>query len=87
MLLVWIYRRLRLQLRKSEDVQHFLMFAVVHTLQSRLLQQTVSSGTEFPGTVRFENGDFFGLKVKEEDKYDVVYDYTYASFLSHGIPD
>ena len=44
----------------------------------RLLQKAVDSDAEFPGTATFENGDFFGLKVNEEDKYDVVYDYTYA---------
>ena len=55
------------------------MFVLLFTvLQSRLLKQAVDSGAEFTGTIKFENGDFFGLKLKEEDKYDVVYDYTYA---------
>jgi hypothetical protein len=53
------------------------MFVLV-LIRSRLLKQAIDSGSEFTGTVKFEKGDFFGLKLKEEDKYDVVYDYTYA---------
>jgi hypothetical protein len=54
------------------------MFVLVLILQFRLLKQAVDSGAEFTGTVKFEIGDFFGLKLQEEDKYDVIYDYTYA---------
>lgn len=35
-----------------------------------------SSLDPFPGKVTFQEADFFSLSVSEEEKFDLVYDYT-----------
>lgn len=35
-----------------------------------------SSPDPFPGKVTFQEADFFSLFVSEEEKFDLVYDYT-----------
>lgn len=48
---------------------------------NRLLE---SSPDPSPGKVTFQEADFFSLSASDEEKFDLVYDYTYVEV--HNYP-